>query len=245
MGDNDKLSLIQTVYAHKTEECRLAPESLRWWSRCCNSNREASILVAPDAAAKRKRQCYAYLGGGQLSVASTTLLHNIVVKVKTWHMGACVIAACTLLNRASEDTHRVSPLNPDLFISADDTVVDEDMLDAMCLEDDTGDPLPPQLSNANQFGLLCEDVTARSAALVGLSWPVSECGVGAAAIWKACAERTSTVSDPPGLGGCQPQREPAEAGRQTQQWQGGRGDQPRQWWQPPRDIRTARSSWEQ
>ena len=37
---------------------------LRWWPRCCNSDREASLLVAPDFAATKKRQCYAYLGVG-------------------------------------------------------------------------------------------------------------------------------------------------------------------------------------
>ena len=98
--------------------------------------------MAPDAAAKRKRQCYAYLGGGQFSVASTTLLHTIVVKVKTWHMGACVIAACTLLNRASDDRHRLVPVNTDLFIAADDAMEDEGMLEAM-LMDDEGDGAPP------------------------------------------------------------------------------------------------------
>ena len=77
--------LLQAVFAHKTEEVHAA--ELRWWPCCCNSDREASILVAPDLAAKKKRQCYAYLGGGQLSVASTTLLENIVVRVKSLVMG--------------------------------------------------------------------------------------------------------------------------------------------------------------
>ena len=61
-------------------------------SRCC-TDKDASILVAPDFAAKKRRQCYAYLGGGQLSVASTTLLENIVVGVKSWAVGVtCVVA---------------------------------------------------------------------------------------------------------------------------------------------------------
>ena len=77
---DDKIRLIQTVHAHKTEECRF--ESLHWWSRSCNSDREASVIVEPDAAAKRKRQCYAYLGGGQLSLdhalASQDVAHGSV-----------------------------------------------------------------------------------------------------------------------------------------------------------------------
>ena len=49
------------VFARKTEEARNA--ELRSWPRCCNSDREASLLVAPDLAAKKKRQCYTFLGG--------------------------------------------------------------------------------------------------------------------------------------------------------------------------------------
>ena len=39
---------------------------LRWLPRCC-SDKDASVLVAPDFAAKKRRQCYAYLGGGQFN----------------------------------------------------------------------------------------------------------------------------------------------------------------------------------
>ena len=43
---------LQAVFAHKTEEARV--KELRWWPRCCNNDREASILVAPDLAAKKR-----------------------------------------------------------------------------------------------------------------------------------------------------------------------------------------------
>ena len=111
-------------------------------------------------------------------------------------MGACVIAACILLNRASDDVRRVWPVNSDLFIAADATVDDEGMLEAMCLED-TGDgaPLPPQgLNSASEFGALCEDVAAKSAAAVGLSWPLSECGLEAAEIWRSWATQTASLA---------------------------------------------------
>ena len=39
---------------------------LRWLPHCC-SDKDASILVAPDFAAKKRRQRYAYLGGGQFN----------------------------------------------------------------------------------------------------------------------------------------------------------------------------------
>ena len=90
---------LQAVFAHKTEEVHI--QELHGWSRCCNSDREASILVAPDLAAKKKRQCYAYLGGGELSVASTTLLENIVVRVKSWEAGACFGGGCRLAQPGS------------------------------------------------------------------------------------------------------------------------------------------------
>lgn len=227
---DDKIRLIQTAHAHKTEECHF--ESLHWWSRSCNSDREASVLVAPDAAAKRKRQCYAYLGGGQLSVASTTLLHTIVVKVKTWHMGACVIAACTLLNRASDDSHRVDPGNTELFIAADDAMEDEGMLEAM-LMDDEGDgapPLPQLHSKAIEFGALCEAVTVKSAAAVGLSWPAESCGFDAAEIWRRWAAQTASLApaetgsaDQQQRGGCQPARGRQLGGWQPSGWQRGGG----------------------
>ena len=149
-----------------------------------------------------------------MSVASTTLLHTIVVKVKTWHMGACVIAACTLLNRASDDRHRVVPVNTDLFIAADDAIEDEGMLEAM-LMDDEGDGAPPPLahSKAREFGAVCEAVTAKSAAAVGLS-----CAFNAAEIWRRWATQTAslapveTASGHQPRGGCQPTRgRPAHA----------------------------------
>ena len=128
--------LLQAVFAHKTEETHYG--ELHWWSRCCNSDREASILVAPDLAAKKKRQCYAYLGGGQLSSGSTTLLENIVVKVKSWEVGACAVAAAALLSRAAEDGHRVEP-RADLWLAADDAAETEDKLAVMLGEAEEAD----------------------------------------------------------------------------------------------------------
>ena len=79
------------------------------------------MLVAPDFV-----QRYAYLGGG----ASTTLLENIVVRVKSWAVGACVVAAAALLSRVAEDGHRVVP-RADLWIAAEDVAEDEEKLDMM------------------------------------------------------------------------------------------------------------------
>ena len=182
--------LLQAVFGHKTEEVRTA--ELRWWPRCCNSDREASLLVAPDFAATKKRQCYAYLGGGRLSIASTTLLQNIVVRVKSWDVGACVVAAAALLSRVAEDGHRVVP-RADLWIAAEDVAEDEEKLDMMLGLDAAvgaaGDGAaagaaasapPPPLSGAaavgaagddpgQSFASLCETVIGKAAIAIGLS----------------------------------------------------------------------------
>jgi hypothetical protein len=198
-------------------------------------------------------------------------LHTIVVKVKTWHMGACVIAACTLLNRASDDSHRVVPANPDLFIAADDAMEDEGMLEAMLMDDDgDGAPPPPQAhGKAREFGAVCEAVTAKSAAAVGLSWPASECGFAAAEIWRRWAAQTASLApvetasgDEPRRGGCQPARGKGGGrqqlgGRQMHQlgdwqprgggWQQGGGWQPGGGWQHRGggwQSGGSRSSWE-
>ena len=71
-----------------------------------------------------------------MSVASTTLLENIVVRVRSWEVGACVVAAAALLSRTAEDGHRVVP-RADLWIAADDAAEDEGKL-AIMLDDDEG-----------------------------------------------------------------------------------------------------------
>ena len=72
-----------------------------------------------------------------MSVASTTLLENIVVRVRSWEVGACVVAAAALLSRAAEDGHRVVP-RADLRIAADDAAEDEDKLAMMDDDEDSG-----------------------------------------------------------------------------------------------------------
>ena len=69
-----------------------------------------------------------------LSVASPTLLENIVVRVMSWDVGACVGAA---VSRAAEDGHRVVP-RADLRIAADDAAEDEDKLAMLDDDEDSG-----------------------------------------------------------------------------------------------------------
>ena len=52
--------------AYKATLGKTQVAELRWLPRCC-SDKGASILVAPDFAAEKRQQCYAYLGGGQFT----------------------------------------------------------------------------------------------------------------------------------------------------------------------------------
>ena len=70
-----------------------------------------------------------------MSVASATLLEHIVARVKSWAVGACVVAAAALLSRATEDGHQVVP-RADLWIAAGDAAEDEEKR-AMLLDDET------------------------------------------------------------------------------------------------------------
>ena len=141
--------LVQIVHAHKSEDRQI--EGLHWWTRCCNSDREASILLAPNNSFKMKRMCFAYLGGGALSVASTACMQNIVVKAKTWQMGAAVIAACALLSRVAEDKHK--PGHPELFLAAESVADKDDMpLDMMADEEASG----PRVSQRSMSDVGCQ-----------------------------------------------------------------------------------------
>ena len=52
----ERINLFQTVFAHTANATQYAGQAgLRWMSKTCNSSKEASLVVAPDVAAKRKR----------------------------------------------------------------------------------------------------------------------------------------------------------------------------------------------
>jgi hypothetical protein len=50
--------LMQCDHAHKGEARTC--DALHWWSRTCNSDREASLLIAPDVGKRQRTQVYAY-----------------------------------------------------------------------------------------------------------------------------------------------------------------------------------------
>jgi hypothetical protein len=74
--------------------------------------------LVPDFAAKKRRQRYAYLGGGH--GASTKLSENIVVRVKLWAV-LLRLPPC-----AQPGSCRVVPRADNLWIAADDCLDDEE-----------------------------------------------------------------------------------------------------------------------
>ena len=77
---------------HKAESVEIA--RCTWWSRQCNSDREATVLVDGSITGPKATRAYAYLGGGSLSSASASgnLLQCIVVRARDWATGAAVMA---------------------------------------------------------------------------------------------------------------------------------------------------------
>ena len=56
----------------------------RWYSKACNSYREACVLLDPMRARPKQKRIYTYLGGGGLSVASSWMTQGVVVRAKSW-----------------------------------------------------------------------------------------------------------------------------------------------------------------
>ena len=62
-ASDEPICLAQNVHAHKTEDF-VGESGLKWWSRSCNSGREASLLVALDANARNRGSCTPTWAGG-------------------------------------------------------------------------------------------------------------------------------------------------------------------------------------
>ena len=90
--------LLPAAVTHKAETVEV--QGHLWFTKACASDREAVALVNQDMATRRAKRVYAYLGGGGLTEASTELASGVVVKTKTWELGAAVVAATTLLSAA-------------------------------------------------------------------------------------------------------------------------------------------------
>ncbi|MFM7982947.1 MAG: hypothetical protein ACKPKO_26845, partial [Candidatus Fonsibacter sp.] len=63
---------------HKVETVEILGE--RWFSKACNSDREAVGFLDPEIKGSNSAKLYCYLGGGGLSEGSTWHLQCVVVK---------------------------------------------------------------------------------------------------------------------------------------------------------------------
>ena len=73
---------------HKAESVEI-PE-LRWYSKACNSDREAVGLIDPDRSRPKRTKVYCYLGGGGLTEASTNLAQGVVCRTQSWETAVVV-----------------------------------------------------------------------------------------------------------------------------------------------------------
>ena len=135
------------------------------------------------------------------------------MKTKTRHMGACVIAACILLNRTSPDGHRVRAMH-ELFIAAPADVAEEDdeLIELVQISDDDDEPGQPAAARAPvqyqtpglEFARLCETTWQRAAVRLGLADTTGlEETVATLRVWAA------QLAGPPGvLAKAPPQQRP-------------------------------------
>jgi hypothetical protein len=86
---------------HKAETVEILGE--RWYSKACNSDREAVGLINPARSGPKRTEVYCYLGGGGLTEASTShanLAQGVVVKTKSWETAVAVCVAVSLITAA-------------------------------------------------------------------------------------------------------------------------------------------------
>ena len=141
-----RVDLRQVVHAHKAETREY--RGLEWWSRTCNSDRAAFILYAPDLPKKTRRQLYAYLGGGSLTVASCDVVQSIVCRAKNKTIASAVLVTAALLALTSPDVHYIN-FRASLFL-VNECATNEDELAAAALDEDEDDASPLQVDDPAQ-----------------------------------------------------------------------------------------------
>ena len=136
--------------AHKAESVEIMGS--RWYSKACNSDREACVLLDPMRARPKQKRIYTYLGGGGLSVASSWMTQGVVVRAKSWDEAAAVSSACTLLSAATPGPTVV--LTPEFVTSDPDTRAGTDIFldDANEVEAEAAQGDAPHSDRQQQIG---------------------------------------------------------------------------------------------
>jgi hypothetical protein len=116
---------------HKAESVEIGGE--RWYSKACNSDREAVGMVDTLLTGSKRTQVYCYLGGGGLTDASTSyaaLAQGVVCRTKSWAQCSAVCIAVSLLTAA---------------VPGRSAILQEEFCSIDCPEEEAaeGDMLPP------------------------------------------------------------------------------------------------------
>jgi len=108
---------------HKSDTVEIIGE--RWFSKACNSDREAVGLLGPEIKGSKSVKLYCYVGGGGLSEGSTWHAQGVVVKAKSRKIAVAVCCAVHLLTAVVPGP--VAYLDPQ-FCMIDEDVDNEDDL---------------------------------------------------------------------------------------------------------------------
>ena len=84
-----------TTIAHKMEIKE--DHGALWFNKACGSSRLATCIFDPARTRGKKKQWYAYLGGGSIDVEQSELLAGAVVLCKDWAWAQLTLLAAWLL----------------------------------------------------------------------------------------------------------------------------------------------------
>ena len=132
-GDGE--DLLPCVRLHKAEVQHVM--GFAWWSKACESDRQAVVLANENLTKRKQQRVYMYLGGGSLSAESTWDLQGIVVRCKTWNLAISVALSVLVVTACSPGWHPVR-LSKDTLIwtpEKADNVLESDS-DADDVDDD-------------------------------------------------------------------------------------------------------------
>ena len=99
--------LAMVVFPEKLKDCELTTIAHKqeikedhgalWFNKACGAQRLATCILDPTRARVKRKQWYAYLGGGVIDVDQSDLLAGGVVLCKDWQWAALTLLAAWLL----------------------------------------------------------------------------------------------------------------------------------------------------
>ena len=100
----DSENLVPTVKMHKAEVRELEGEL--WWSKSCQSNRQAGVLLDESRSKPKQKRVYLYWGGESLRFAGSRWgVQPLVCRTKTWNLAVSVSLAVLVVTACSPRWH--------------------------------------------------------------------------------------------------------------------------------------------